>query len=153
MSSEGHLFYIKQRLDSLHDIDSKIAEILRNLANATKKLREGEELASRNEDLPKLAEIKSEFKHYTHNFYENLSDATISLRKEIKLLDNQISGVYHLDSVRKREQSMTKYEHSDITIIPININKKATNLANNKLKQFIKDADLLTDDIDEGMKD
>ncbi|AOA61240.1 Hypothetical protein PP7435_CHR1-2654 [Komagataella phaffii CBS 7435] len=150
--SEDHLSYIKQRLDSLHDIDSKIAEILKNLANATKKLREGEELASRNEDLPKLAEIKSEFKNYTHDFYGNLSNATIHLRKEIKLLDNQISGVYHRDSLQKKEQSGTNYDHSDITIIPININKKATNLANDKLKQFIKDADLLTDDTDETIK-
>lgn len=72
-----------------------------------------------------LTKIKKEFQDDIKNFYTDLEFSSIHLKKEIKHLDDRIG----------------KADSNGITILPININKKATWAGEEKLKQQLNHID------------
>ncbi|ODV93991.1 hypothetical protein PACTADRAFT_35732 [Pachysolen tannophilus NRRL Y-2460] len=145
-SQQKNLKYVEERLESLHEIDTKIVSLLDNLSNAILELKKGKELNS--ETLTRENDdVKTQFKENVCKFYSNLSDSSIGLRKEVKLLDNKISnnngnGSSRIGSIgtgAKQEDNKDGLgdDGDEVTILPININKKAVWMGEWKLNQEV----------------
>ncbi|ONH68198.1 Mediator of RNA polymerase II transcription subunit 11 [Cyberlindnera fabianii] len=99
--------FVEARLEALHEIDTKLVSILDHSSSALENLTNLKKNAS-NPD--KIAAIQKDFETDVQNFYRDLEYASINLKKEIKTLDDR-SG---------------KTDANGITMLPININRKAT---------------------------
>lgn len=98
--------YVKDRLKSLDEIDLKLCAMLQE---ASQVVHSFSEVKSGNK------EVKPQFEKHVKGFYTDLEDATIRLRNEIKLLDDNIGT----------------------RLLPINVNKKALGQDDEKLQEQI----------------
>lgn len=99
--------YVKERLDSLAKIDEQLVEVIHRATLTVSSLIE---LKKGNE------ELKPQFQQHVREFYEDLDSATAELRKEIKLLDDNIG----------------------VRLLPIQTNKRAVGQDKVKLSEQFK---------------
>ncbi|QEU59367.1 Med11 [Kluyveromyces lactis] len=99
--------YIRERLDSLAKIDKQLVDVLHRASLTVSSLID---LKKRNE------ESKPQFQQNAQEFYDDLESATVQLRKEIKLLDENVGT----------------------RLLPIQTHKKATGQDNVKLEEQFK---------------
>lgn len=99
--------YVKERLESLEKIDLKLISVLQE---ASQVVFSFSEMKKGNH------ELKTQFDTHVKSFYTDLEEATVNLRKEIKLLDDNIGT----------------------RLLPININKKAVGQDDEKMKEQIE---------------
>lgn len=98
--------YVQDRLKSLAEVDNKVCGLLKTASQIVftfNELKQGN------------SGLKPQFEQHVKDFYIDLEDATVQLRQEIKLLD---------DNVGTR-------------LLPINVNKKATGQDDDKMKEQI----------------
>lgn len=112
--------YIEKRLDSLYEIDCQVVSLLDNVSSLF-------ETYSSNENSDKT---KEQFEKQTKNIYGLISDIAIGLRKEVKLMDDNI-GVYD-----KNEDN--------VMILPLSVDQKNTQLGEKRLKDELKELNKLT---------
>ena len=98
--------YVQERLESLSEIDTKLCNLLKV---ASQVLFTFSELKQGNHDL------KPQFEQHVRDFYSDLEGATTNLRREIKLLDENIGT----------------------RLLPINVNKKATGQDDDKMSEQV----------------
>lgn len=115
MTEEKADNYIQERLDSLHKIDSKVVELLDKVSSLFENYTNDQ--------------LKEKFEEQTLGIYSSLSTVAIGLRKEVKLMDNNI-GVYN----KNRDNLM---------ILPISVDQKNTTLGNKKLDEQLKVLDTM----------
>ncbi|QPG74664.1 hypothetical protein FOA43_001996 [Brettanomyces nanus] len=120
------LSYIQKRLDSLHEIDKRIISFLDNMSEAVKDLQ----LAKQTNDNKKL----TEFNKSVGYCFDDLSYTAIHLRREIKFLSDRMNS---------------KADTDDFTMLPVQINKKATWVNGAKMRQEIKEMNKTLSDIKE----
>lgn len=118
-SQDKDVKYIHERLESLNGVESGVVSVLENLSLALSSLQEG---------LSGQTQAKEQFQEGCKGFYENLSTTSVKLRREIKLLDNKMGK-----------------NNNDISILPINIDKKATWIGDSKLKAEVDQLDKISD--------
>ncbi|CDH16075.1 probable Mediator of RNA polymerase II transcription subunit 11 [Zygosaccharomyces bailii ISA1307] len=99
--------YIQERLDSLAKVDEQLCSLLQT---ASQVVFTYGELKHGNHDL------KPQFEQHTSEFYTTLESATSQLKKEMRLLDENIG----------------------IRLLPINVNKKALGQDDDKLLEQTK---------------
>lgn len=98
--------YVQERLESLSEIDTKLCNLLKV---ASQVVFTFSELKQGNHDL------KPQFEQHVRDFYSDLEGATTNLRREIKLLDENIGT----------------------RLLPINVNKKATGQDDDKMSEQV----------------
>ncbi|SGZ55469.1 CIC11C00000001155 [Sungouiella intermedia] len=108
--------FIQQRLESLNNIDSKVVKLLDCISVLFDTYVE----PSRQNDAENIL-VKDQFKREVNEVYGLLSTLAIELRKEVKIVDDNI-GVYD-----KNEDS--------VMILPINVDHKNTVLGKVKLEE------------------
>lgn len=114
------------------NIHQKLVSILNHSSSALANLTNLKKNAS-NKD--QLEQIKKDFETDIASFYTDLEYASSHLKREIKALDDRIG----------------KTDENGITMLPININKKATWAGKEKLKSQMQALDtLLAKDEDKG---
>ncbi|AQZ16131.1 MED11 (YMR112C) [Zygosaccharomyces parabailii] len=99
--------YIQERLDSLAKVDEQLCSLLQT---ASQVVFTYGELKHGNHDL------KPQFEQHTSEFYTTLESATSQLKKEMRLLDENIG----------------------IRLLPINVSKKALGQDDDKLLEQTK---------------
>lgn len=99
--------YIQERLDSLAKVDEQLCSLLQT---ASQVVFTYGELKHGNHDL------KPQFEQHTSEFYTTLESATSQLKKEMRLLDENIA----------------------IRLLPINVSKKALGQDDDKLLEQTK---------------
>lgn len=104
------LSYVRERMDSLHDVDTKIVSFLQNLSDAVGDLQLAKAVNSK--------ESLAKFKQSVAKCYDDLSDTAIHLRREVRYLDDRISG----------------QSQGDFIMLPVEINKKATWVNEDKIR-------------------
>ena len=114
--------FIQQRLDSLYDIDCKIVSLLDNILTLFQTYCDHG------------ANQKEGFSSQTSRIYSNLSTIAIDLRKEVKIMDENI-GVYNKNK-------------DNVMILPISVDQKNTKLGALKLNRQLSQLDLLLDSKD-----
>lgn len=114
MSNEKQLF-IEKRLKSLDGIDSAVVELLDNMSNVFDKYAN----ANSNYD-----EAKKEITDQTKRIYQNISDIAINLRKEVKIMDENIG----------------RYDQNEdsVMILPIAVDQKNTKLGKRRLQEELE---------------
>lgn len=113
--------FIQKRLDALQDIDGNIVTLLDKMSGLFDTYAE----ANTAED------PKSTITQHTNSIYQTISDVAINLRKEVKIMDENL-GVYD-----KNEDN--------IMILPIPVDQKNTHLGKKRLKEEIQQLDKLID--------
>lgn len=108
--------FIQQRLESLNNIDTKVVKLLDCISVLFDTYVE----PSRQNDAENIL-VKDQFKREVNEVYGLLSTLAIELRKEVKIVDDNI-GVYD-----KNEDS--------VMILPINVDHKNTVLGKVKLEE------------------
>lgn len=116
------LGFIQERLESLNDIDVEIVYLLDNIKELFNIYIE----PSRQQK-PDVGSTKEQFQDEVSKVYSCLSSIAISLRKEVKIMDDNI-GVHN-----KNEDL--------VMILPINVDKKNTSLGSRKLEGELKKID------------
>ncbi|KAH3680823.1 hypothetical protein WICPIJ_008106 [Wickerhamomyces pijperi] len=129
MSKDEQHPFIQERLDSLHEIDNKLVSILAHTSSALSNITQ---LNKNITDDNQKRQLQREFSKDIENFYNDLRYATVNLNKEICILDSRIS----------------KTGDGGITILPVNIAKKATFAGEEKLKTQIDRLDKLLENQD-----
>lgn len=104
--------FIDQRLDSLYEIDCKIVSLLDNISGVFETYTNG-------------SDTKEQFSSQSETIYKLLSEIAINLRKEIKLMDDNI-GVYDKNDDK-------------VMILPISVDQKNTKLGEKKLQQELNE--------------
>lgn len=98
--------YVKERLSALDDIDLKLCSMLQqasHVVHSYSEVKSGNQVG------------RPQFEKYVSGFYTDLEEATVKLRNEIKLLDDNIGT----------------------RLLPINVNKKALGQDDEKLAEQI----------------
>lgn len=98
--------YVRDRLDSLAEVDDKVCGLLKI---ASQIVFTFSELKQGNSDL------KPQFEQHVKDFYTDLESATVQLRQEIKLMDENVGT----------------------RLLPINVNKKATGQDDDKMREQV----------------
>lgn len=111
--------FVQERLDSLYEIDCKIVSLLDNMSSLFQTYSTPK--SSDND----LTEQKDQMKAQTKNIYNAISNVAIGLRKEVKIMDENI-GVYNKNK-------------DGIMILPISVDQKNTTLGTKKLNDEIKE--------------
>lgn len=107
--------FIQERLESLHDIDGNVVGILDRVS----KLIDTYMIPSRDASSD-ISLTKEQFQEEVKDVYSVLSALAISLRKEVKIMDENI-GVYN--------------KNDDLVmILPMTVDQKNTVLGQKKLK-------------------
>ncbi|KAK6458446.1 mediator complex protein-domain-containing protein [Scheffersomyces xylosifermentans] len=114
--------FIQERLDSLYEIDCKIVSLLDNLSTLFQTYS-----TSKNE----RRDVKEPFAQQTEDIYSTLSKVAIDLRKEVKIMDDNI-GVYDKNK-------------DGVMILPISVDQKNTKLGRKKLNEELSELDGLVD--------
>ncbi|CAI4049706.1 hypothetical protein SUVZ_13G2460 [Saccharomyces uvarum] len=96
--------YVQERLKSLNEVESQLCSMLQEASQVTfifGELKRGNE------------SVKPQFENHVKQFYELLDKSTTQLRKEIKLLDENVGT----------------------RLLPINVNKKALGQDTEKMEE------------------
>ncbi|EGW30119.1 uncharacterized protein SPAPADRAFT_144451 [Spathaspora passalidarum NRRL Y-27907] len=110
--------FIQERLDALYDIDCKVVSLLDNLSSLFQTY-----------STESMDNIKSSFPQQTSQIYDILSKVAIDLRKEVKIMDDNI-GVYDKNK-------------DGVMILPISVEQKNTQLGVKRLNMEVKELDKL----------
>lgn len=119
MEQKNKNYFVQERLDSLYEIDCKIVSLLDNMSSLFQTYSTPQ---SNDND---LAEQKEQLKSQTKTIYNAISNVAIGLRKEVKIMDENI-GVYNKNK-------------DGVMILPISVDQKNTTLGKQKLKDEIKE--------------
>ncbi|CUM53691.1 Mediator of RNA polymerase II transcription subunit 11 [Debaryomyces fabryi] len=111
--------FVQERLDSLYEIDCKIVSLLDNMSSLFQTYSTPK--SSDND----LSEQKEQLKAQTKTIYNTISNVAIGLRKEVKIMDENI-GVYNKNK-------------DGVMILPISVDQKNTTLGKTKLKDEIRE--------------
>ncbi|CUM49003.1 unnamed protein product [Debaryomyces tyrocola] len=111
--------FVQERLDSLYEIDCKIVSLLDNMSSLFQTYSTPK--SSDND----LTEQKDQMKAQTKTIYNAISNVAIGLRKEVKIMDENI-GVYNKNK-------------DGVMILPISVDQKNTTLGTRKLNDEIKE--------------
>lgn len=114
--------FIHERLESLNNIDSKVVNLLKCISLLFETYVEPTRQTDGDTQL-----VKEQFKGEVEQVYGLLSSLAIELRKEVKIMDDNI-GVYD-----KNDDS--------VMILPINVDHKNTTLGERKLEEELKKLD------------
>lgn len=109
--------FIQSRLDALYAIDSNIVTLLDNLSLVFDTYHTSP------------TSIKSQFPNKVESIYDTLSKIAIDLRKEVRIMDDNI-GVYDKND-------------DGVMILPISVDQKNTQLGRKRLNQEVKELDKL----------
>lgn len=104
--------FIDQRLDSLYEIDCKIVSLLDSISGVFESYSNG-------------SDAKDQFSNQSETIYKLLSEVAITLRKEVKIMDDNI-GVYDKNDDK-------------VMILPISVDQKNTKLGEKKLQQILNE--------------
>lgn len=104
--------FINQRLDSLYEIDCKIVSLLDSISGIFESYANG-------------SDAKDQFSNQSETIYKLLSEVAITLRKEVKIMDDNI-GVYDKNDDK-------------VMILPISVDQKNTKLGEKKLQQILNE--------------
>ncbi|RLV92476.1 Mediator of RNA polymerase II transcription subunit 11 [Spathaspora sp. JA1] len=110
--------FIQERLDALYDVDCKVVSLLDNLSSLFQTYSNDN-----------IDNIKTQFPKQTSEIYGILSKVAIDLRKEVKIMDDNI-GVYDKNK-------------DGISILPISVEQKNTQLGMKRLNMEVKELDKL----------
>lgn len=113
--------FIQERLDSLNSIDGNIVALLDNISALF------ETYSTPKTSANEYQEVKDKFSEQTCSVYSALSKVAIDLRKEVKIMDDNI-GVYDKNDEK-------------IMILPISVDQKNTALGALKLKDELRELD------------
>lgn len=116
--------YIKERIDSLNLIDAKVATFLDNLSKLFKTYCDPDHNDS--------TKSKDKFSAEVKDIYGTISNVAIELRKEVKLMDDNI-GVYDRNK-------------DGVMILPIKVDQRNTSLGKEKLKEELQELSTLLGD-------
>lgn len=116
MTAEGS--FVSERIDSLYDIDCKIVSLMDKMSGIF------ETYASPKDDTEK---VKERIREQTKDVYSTLSNVAVELRKEVKIMDENI-GSYSKNK-------------DNIMILPLPVDQKNTKLGKLRLKQEIEELD------------
>ncbi|ABN66976.2 mediator subunit of RNA polymerase II [Scheffersomyces stipitis CBS 6054] len=105
--------FIQERLDSLYEIDCKIVSLLDNISTLFQTYSSSD------------GDVKESFASQTEEIYSILSKVAIDLRKEVKVMDDNI-GVYDKNK-------------DGVMILPIGVDQKNTTLGRKKLNEELKE--------------
>lgn len=111
--------FIQERLDALHKIDESIVNLIENISVLFDTYME----PSLQNDVD-MAESRERYQSQVKQVYRTLSGLAIGLRKEVKIMDDNI-GVYD------RNNDL-------VMILPISIDQKNTSLGAKKLQEELK---------------
>lgn len=114
--------FIQDRLDALSSIDGSIVLLLKSFSSLFQTYSN-----SKTDQNP--TRYQDDITENTKNIYKNISDVAISLRKEVKLLDENI-GVFGKNK-------------SNIMILPIAVDQKNTKLGKKKMDYEVEQLDKL----------
>lgn len=114
--------FIQDRLDSLASIDGSIVLLLKSFSSLF-------QTYGNSKTDPNPTRYQDDITENTKNIYKNISDVAISLRKEVKLLDENI-GVFGKNK-------------SNVMILPIAVDQKNTKLGEKKMDYEIEQLDKL----------
>ena len=109
--------FIQSRLDALYAIDSNIVSLLDNLSLVFETYHTSP------------TSVKTQFPEQVETIYETLSKIAIDLRKEVKIMDDNI-GVYDKNA-------------DGVMILPISVDQKNTQLGYKRLNEEVKELDKL----------
>jgi mediator of RNA polymerase II transcription subunit 11 len=127
MAKEGS--FVRERIDSLYDIDCKIVSLLDKMSGIF------ETYSSPKDDVEK---IKEQIQLQTKGIYSTLSDVAVELRKEVKIMDENI-GCYNKNK-------------DNVMILPLPVDQKNTRLGNLRMKQEIEELDKFLGNTDSDVK-
>ncbi|CAX40667.1 essential subunit of the RNA polymerase II mediator complex, putative [Candida dubliniensis CD36] len=111
--------FIQERLDSLHEIDCKVVTLLDQFSSIFQSF---------------YTKDKEEFSQQTSDIYSTLSKVAIDLRKEIKIMDDNI-GAYD-----KNDDNVMILPISNVDQKNTKLGRKRLNLELAELKRLISDA-------------
>ncbi|OBA21191.1 hypothetical protein METBIDRAFT_42033 [Metschnikowia bicuspidata var. bicuspidata NRRL YB-4993] len=111
--------FIEQRLEALNKIDEGIVQLLESLGC----IFETYTVPSKS-DFQDVSQIRDHFSGDVRKFYSSLSNVAISLRKEVKLLDDN-TGTSQLNK-------------DLVMVLPVSVEKKNTALGEIKLEAELK---------------
>lgn len=111
--------FIQTRLEALDQIDENIVSLLDNMGELFSTY-----IAPNTEETVDLPKTKEKFVENTREVYGILRDVAIGLRKEVKIMDENI-GVFDKNDER-------------VMILPISVERNHTTLGKAKLKQEIQ---------------
>lgn len=124
MALEDKKGFIQTRLDSLNEIDNNIVKLLDNIGSVFSTYVEPSTL-----DLQDLSRTKEKFVAGTKLIYSLLGSIAIGLRKEVKIMDENI-GVYDKND-------------ENVMILPISVDQKHTSLGRDRLDKEVKNMEQL----------
>ncbi|PIS49370.1 hypothetical protein CJI97_005544 [Candidozyma auris] len=119
MTEDNKRGFIQTRLDSLHEIDNNIVKLLDGIGSIFDTYIEPSK-----QDVQDLATTKEKFIDGTKRIYSLLGSIAIGLRKEVKIMDENI-GVYDKND-------------ENVMILPISIDQKHTSLGRDRLEKEVK---------------
>lgn len=115
--------FIDKRLNALHEIDCKIVSLLDNLSTVFQTYS----TPSKVNDSQQNNQLRETFESQTKGIYNLISTVAIDLRKEVKIMDDNI-GVYD-----KNEDG--------VMILPISVDQKNSTLGGKKLNHELAQMD------------
>lgn len=110
--------HIKTRLDSLHDIDISLVDLLENFQIIYEKS------ANHNRGMINTGEASTNFMEGVHSIYEAVSSIAIRLRREVKILDENIGD--------------PNLNEDGVMILPLRVEQKNIQLGHEKLYDEIR---------------
>lgn len=114
--------FIQERLNSLHEIDCKIVSLLDSMSTIFQTYTTPKLL-----DAPSQNELREQFELQTKSIYNLVSTVAIDLRKEVKVMDDNI-GVYDKNA-------------DGVMILPISVDQKNSTLGDKKMKYELSQMD------------
>ncbi|KAK6201597.1 mediator complex protein-domain-containing protein [Scheffersomyces amazonensis] len=112
--------YVQERIDALYEIDCKIVSLLDGISSLF-------QTYSTSKQSHNIENLKDQVSEQTENVYNILSKVAIDLRKEVKIMDDNI-GVYDKNK-------------DGVMILPIGVEQKNTSLGSKKLNESLKQLD------------
>ncbi|CCF55492.1 hypothetical protein KAFR_0A00540 [Kazachstania africana CBS 2517] len=128
--------YVRERLDSLECIDLKLCTMLKE---ASQVVFTFSEIKKGNVDL------KRQFENHVKGFYNNLEEATIRLRNEIKLLDENTGTRLLPISVNKKNLGQDEEKLAEQVTLLANVLQDVKNEASTEPLMKDEDEDVLMD--------
>ncbi|KAG0684416.1 hypothetical protein C6P42_002787 [Pichia californica] len=111
---EDNTDYVKERIDSIHQTELKLVSFLSNMAQLVDTVHDSHVNMISDDNNNKSITESDKVKQLIGNCYEDLSFASVHIRRELKYLELKLP-------------------------LPPNLSKKASDLNNEKLKQLIND--------------
>lgn len=114
--------FIKERLESLSEVDAKLVSILNNASLTLTNLVDLKSPTEQTTESATTETTKKEFETNLNNFFKDIEQVSKQLKSEIVQFDERID----------------KIDSNGITLLPININKKSTWVGEEKLKNQLE---------------